>query len=129
MRSTRSSPLFLSSSYLTFDPSGISITALIPYGRSLPGLISCQACVMVSLAVAHRMYQTPCARSCPGCAASEKSRHSRLKSDSPGFNSPDDLTVVVSSPAEIGKDPAFCQRKEPSHGRSQTSKRILDDAT
>src|ERR1700733_274683 len=50
MRSTRSSPLFLSSSYLTFDPSGISITALIPYGRSLPGLMSCHAWAMVPLA-------------------------------------------------------------------------------
>src|SRR6476660_6943887 len=44
MRSTLSNPLGLSSSYFTFEPSGISITAWKSRGNSLPGDTSCHAC-------------------------------------------------------------------------------------
>src|ERR1700675_2782183 len=43
MRSTFSSPLGLSNSYFTLEPSGISITAWKSRGSSSPGETSCQA--------------------------------------------------------------------------------------
>jgi hypothetical protein len=42
MRSTYSRPVSLSSSYLTLEPRGISMTALSTPGASTPGLRSCQ---------------------------------------------------------------------------------------
>src|SRR5437764_14991098 len=46
MRSKRSRPVFLSSSYLTLEPIGISMTAVNSAGRCSPGVTSCHACVM-----------------------------------------------------------------------------------
>src|SRR5437764_14868021 len=46
MRSTFNRPVSLSSSYFTFEPSGISITAWKSRGSSFPGETSCQACNM-----------------------------------------------------------------------------------
>src|SRR5882757_4133337 len=47
MRSTLSRPVGLSNSYLTLEPSGISMTAWKSRGTSLPGETSCQACSTV----------------------------------------------------------------------------------
>src|SRR5208282_1921181 len=49
MRSSRSNPVSLSSSYLTLEPIGISMTAVNLPGKSLPGVTSCQGWVIVGL--------------------------------------------------------------------------------
>src|SRR5947209_9496585 len=46
MRSRRSRPVSLSSSYLTLEPIGISMTAVNSAGKCSPGVTSCQACVI-----------------------------------------------------------------------------------
>src|SRR4051794_3449083 len=48
MRSTRSIPVSLSSSYLTDEPMGISITAVNSAGSPSPGVTSCHACIVRS---------------------------------------------------------------------------------
>src|SRR5262249_49798795 len=48
MRSSRSMPVSLSSSYLTLEPIGISTMAVNSLGRCSPGVTSCHACVMIA---------------------------------------------------------------------------------
>src|SRR5262249_47901157 len=45
MRSSRSRPVSLSSSYLTLEPIGISMTAVNSAGRCSPGVTSCPECM------------------------------------------------------------------------------------
>src|SRR3954451_23679929 len=54
MRSRRSSPVSLSSSYLTLDPMGISMTVVNSAGRCSPGVTSCQAWVDTAFLLAAR---------------------------------------------------------------------------
>src|SRR6266851_4626646 len=49
MRSSRNRPVSLSSSYLTLDPMGISMTEVNSVGRRAPGVTSCQAWVIRGL--------------------------------------------------------------------------------
>src|SRR5262245_32291306 len=48
MRSRRSIPVSLSSSYLTLEPIGISTTAVNWLGKPSPGVTSCHACIGLS---------------------------------------------------------------------------------
>src|SRR5262245_10302842 len=49
MRSSFSSPVFLSNSYLTLEPVGISTTAINSAGSFSPGVTSCQGCDIADL--------------------------------------------------------------------------------
>src|SRR5262244_2486625 len=54
MRSTDKRPVALSSSYLTFEPLGISMTARKPFSIASPSSTSCQACMRPTAPTGHQ---------------------------------------------------------------------------
>src|SRR5581483_5767178 len=66
MRSSRSRPVPLSSSYLTLEPIGISMTETNSDGRRAPGVTSCQAWVMVAAPGPLECRKRGCSRLHPG---------------------------------------------------------------